>query len=169
MNPAYRRDYDSSAHAPARWAQEITCCLWAWCLVYWKWIGALPMHVLIKTYLVLLFWMAINQMRTLAAHRYGNDGTPQSYIGQVLDTNTFPTGTLLAELWAPLGLRYHALHHVMPSLPYHAAREAHSRLMQRLPHDAPYRRTIQPGLWPALRAALTTRVAVPESSLKLTS
>jgi len=164
MNPAYRREYDSSARAPARWGQEIACCLWAWCLVYWTWIGALPAHVLVKTYLVLLFWMAINQVRTLAAHRYRNDGTPQSYIGQLLDTNTFPAGILLAEIWAPLGLRYHALHHMMPSLPYHAAREAHSRLMRCLPHDAPYRRTIQAGLWPALRTALSARVAVPESS-----
>jgi fatty acid desaturase len=157
MNPEYRREYDASAHDPARWAQEIACCLWAWCLVSWAWTGALPVHILVKTYGVLLFWMAINQLRTLTAHRYSNHGMPQSYIEQLLDTNTFPAGTLLAEVWAPLGLRYHALHHVMPSLPYHAAKEAHVRLMQRLPPEAPYRKTLQPGLWAALKDVVTNR------------
>lgn len=157
MNPAYRRDYDAFARASSRWIQEIACSLWAWCLVWWTWSGAVSIQALFKTYLVFLFWMALNQVRTLVAHRYGNDGNTRSYLGQLLDTHTFPRGVLLAELWAPLGLRYHALHHVMPSLPYHAAGEAHRRLAERMPHGSPYHQTFQDGLWPALKAAFVSR------------
>ena len=157
MNPDYRREYDASAHSAARWAQEVACCVWAWFICWLTWAGVVPVHVLIKTYLVFLFWMGLNQLRTLAAHRYGNDGTRWNYIRQVLDSNTFPRGAVLPELWAPLGLRFHALHHAMPSLPYHAMGAAHRRLMQRLPSDSPYRQTLRPGLWSSVTDALAGR------------
>jgi fatty acid desaturase len=54
-------------------------------------------------------------------------------------------------MWAPVGLRFHALHHLLPGLPYHALPEAHRRLMAALPPDSPYRRTNSP----SLRASLT--------------
>jgi fatty acid desaturase len=36
-------------------------------------------------------------------------------------------------------LRYHALHHLFPALPYHRMGEAHRRLMAGLPANSPYR------------------------------
>jgi fatty acid desaturase len=50
-----------------------------------------------------------------------------------------------------VGLRYHALHHVFPTMPYHALPEAHRRLMSHLPADSPYRRTEEGTLLGALR------------------
>ena len=47
-------------------------------------------------------------------------------------------------------MRYHALHHLLPSLPYHAMGTAHRRLMSCLPEDSPYRMTIRPSLWAAI-------------------
>lgn len=157
LNPDYRREYDASAHSASRWVQEIACCVWAWCLTWLIWTRVIPMHAAIKIYFLFLFWIALNQLRALTAHRYGNAGYPWNYVGQVLDTNTFATGALLPELWAPVGMRYHALHHLMPSLPYHAAREAHRRLVERLPSGSPYHQTVQEGLWPPVKAALFGR------------
>ena len=45
------------------------------------------------------------------------------------------------ELWAPVGLRYHALHHWIPSLPYHNLGRAHRLLLSTLTPDAPYAAT----------------------------
>ena len=47
--------------------------------------------------------------------------------------------TWLTVLLFPVGLRYHALHHLFPALPYHRMGTAHRRLMQNLPPDSPYR------------------------------
>jgi fatty acid desaturase len=49
---------------------------------------------------------------------------------------------MLPMLWAPVGLRYHALHHLLPNLPYHSLGRAHRRLLAQLPADSPYHATI---------------------------
>jgi len=48
-------------------------------------------------------------------------------------------------------LRYHALHHWIPSLPYHNLGRAHRRLVDVLTADAPYRTTIADGFTTVLR------------------
>ncbi|PSP13866.1 MAG: hypothetical protein BRC50_05415 [Cyanobacteria bacterium SW_11_48_12] len=51
----------------------------------------------------------------------------------------------------PVGLRYHALHHYFPSIPYHNLPLAHQRLIQALPTESPYCQTTSPSLWHSLR------------------
>ncbi len=70
----------------------------------------------------------LNQLRTLVAHLWENEGEPMSVTAQYLDTVNVPPPGMIAALWAPVGLRYHALHHLLPSLPYHSLGEAHRRL-----------------------------------------
>ena len=162
MNESYRREYDAAASVRSRWFQEVACSGWAWLVAGLAVTGYIRWETVTKTYLVFLFWIAVNQVRTLVAHRYANDAdAPVSYLDQVLDTNTFPRGKWLPELWAPVGLRYHALHHLLPMLPYHAMPQAHARLMQYLPPDSPYHQTVREGLWPALVAVLLDREQLP--------
>jgi fatty acid desaturase len=90
--------------------------------------------------------MSIDAVRTLGAHRYvGNDDT-MSVVEQMLDTINYDRHRWVAELWGPVGLRLHALHHLMPALPYHALPAAHRRLVAALPVDSAYRLTESPGL-----------------------
>ena len=70
----------------------------------------------------------INQLRTLVAHLWENEGDAMSVTAQYLDSVNVPPPGLFAEIWAPVGLRYHALHHLVPSVPYHGLAEAHRRL-----------------------------------------
>jgi fatty acid desaturase len=85
-------------------------------------------------YRVLLLWWGIvtvtafiNSMRTLGAHRYVTNGEARDRDAQLLDSIDTPGGWW-TELWAPVGLRYHALHHYFPGIPYHNLGEAHRRL-----------------------------------------
>src|SRR5690606_41820841 len=61
-----------------------------------------------------------------------HDALPISLTAQYLDSVNVPPPGLMAEIWAPVGLRYHALHHLMPSMPYHSLPEAHRRLRKAL-------------------------------------
>jgi len=130
--------------------------LWWWkiqevgCFVYGTavfsavfYFHVVPWTIFVKLYA--LFWLValINYTRTLGAHRYLRQGEAATYLDQLLDSNTIPGHPLFTELWAPLGMRYHALHHLVPSMPYHNMGRAHRRLMRDLPDDSPYRRTIR--------------------------
>lgn len=112
--------------------------------------GVLPWPQAVKAYLLAVYTIGLNWLRNLAGHRFLNDGRELDYFGQLVDSITVIGNPLWTELLFPLGLRYHALHHLFPSIPYHNLGKAHRRLMQLLPADSPYRRTIYPGLWPVL-------------------
>lgn len=87
--------------------------------------------------------LLINAVRTRHAHRYRHDGQV-SHAEQIEDSATLDRGAWFA-LFAPLGLRYHAAHHLFPYLPYHALGAAHRRLMQHPSAEAAvYRLTCQP-------------------------
>ena len=80
----------------------------------------------------------LNQLRTLVAHLWENEGEAMTVTAQYLDSVNVPPPGPIAELWAPVGLRYHALHHLMPSMPYHSLPEAHRRLRAQLGADSTY-------------------------------
>jgi fatty acid desaturase len=103
--------------------------------------GVLPIGFLVQAYATGLFIGMVNNARTLGAHRFINDGRELTFVEQLLDSVNYPKFSLIAEMWGPVGLRYHALHHLFPSLPYHNLGRAHQRLMAELPADSPYRLT----------------------------
>ena len=88
----------------------------------------------------------LNQIRTLVAHLWANEGEPMTVTAQYLDSVNVPPPGLMAGLWAPVGLRYHALHHLLPSVPYYALGEAHRRLSAELAPDSAYHNASYKGL-----------------------
>ena len=108
--------------------------------------GVIPLRAFAIWLAVLSASMVINQIRTLAAHLWQNDGKVMSITAQFLDSVNVPPPALLPALWAPVGLRYHALHHLLPSVPYHALPEAHRRLLAELPADNAYHGGNHPSL-----------------------
>jgi len=95
----------------------------------------------------------LNQIRTLVAHLWENEGQPMTVTAQYLDSVNVPPPSLLPALWAPVGLRYHALHHLLPSLPYHSLAEAHRRVSAAVVPESPYHKGNYAGL-PGLVARL---------------
>ncbi|HKJ22314.1 MAG TPA: fatty acid desaturase [Gammaproteobacteria bacterium] len=113
-------------------------------------VGVLPWRALGLWYLVAVAVFSINAVRTLAAHRYRHAGDrPMTISEQFLDSVDVPGNLLLTALWAPVGLRYHATHHLFPGMPYHNLGAAYRRLVQALPQVYP--RASRGGLWDALR------------------
>ena len=97
-----------------------------WAAAYFGW---LPLVVVIQWFVVSGGSWFSNQLRTLAAHGYDNDGDPVDSDGQLLDSVNLRGWPLLTALVAPVGLRFHALHHHLPGLPYHSLGHVHRRLL----------------------------------------
>jgi fatty acid desaturase len=113
--------------------------------------GILPWRVLAIWFGVSATASFINTMRTLGAHAYESSGEPIDRRGQLLDSIDTP-GRFWTELWAPVGLRYHALHHYFPGIPYHNLPKAYRRLVSDAPIAAAYRNMSSPGLPHSLRS-----------------
>ena len=115
INPEFRRR-PPEGDLPRRvfWL-ELGGMLWSWVLIGsifafgWK-----PLLVALAIFSVVA---VLNQLRTLVAHLWENEGDAMTVTAQFLDSVNVPPPGRIAELWAPVGLRYHALHHLMPSMP----------------------------------------------------
>lgn len=145
------------ANAPRlQWAViDVLCSLRAMGIGVGIGIGATHWTRILTLYSLAVFILTLNYLRTLAAHRYRSDGHKRSHVGQLLDSVDIIGSPLLTELWGPVGLRYHALHHLFPSIPYHNLGIAHRRLMKELPADAPYRQVVEPSYFSALLRLLS--------------
>ena len=138
----YIRPLPTKEHMRIIRLQEFLCFLWCFGIA----IGALtvgeyPYPFLIQAYCTGVFVLTINALRTLVAHRWGNHEEEMTFLEQLLDSVNFPRLPWITRLWAPIGTKFHALHHMFPSLPYHNMPEAHRRLMAQLPEGSPYHQT----------------------------
>jgi fatty acid desaturase len=151
INVHYRRP-EPRGRVAVRWAwQEAGGALLVWTVVAGLALGWVPPGAVTQWLLVAAGILIVNQVRTLAAHGYENAGEPVDSQGQLLDSINLAGSSPLTALLAPVGLRYHALHHFLPSLPYHSLGYVHRRLLLELPPDAPYRRTVREGMLAALQ------------------
>ena len=151
LNPRYRRPAPQGRDTVRWMAQETAAGALVWLVAAAVVAGWISVQWLLQWYLVIAGALILNQARNLAAHRYESDGRPTDSLGQLLDSVTLE-GRFLSALAAPVGLRYHALHHYLPTVPYHSLGALHRRLVAELPADDPYLRTRHPGV---IAAALT--------------
>lgn len=156
MDPSYIRPLPTAKTLRVFRLQETLCFLFALAVAIRLLRGNMAPMLLVQSYLTGVLVLMINNVRTLGAHRYISGGREMTFVAQLLDSVNYPEPSLLTPLWAPVGLRYHALHHLVPSLPYHAMGEAHRRLMAQLPADSPYRQTNSPSLWASIRQLWAT-------------
>lgn len=150
IDPRYVRPLPSSAEYRTWLVQEIACFAVVWSVPWFIFRGRIPWYFVGQAYITSVVVLTLNAVRTLGAHRYLHRGEELTFTDQLLDSLNFPRWPLTSGLWAPVGLRFHALHHLFPSMPYHNLAEAHRRLMAALPSDSIYRQTESPGLCAAV-------------------
>ena len=138
INPRFRRPQPESDFRRQWLWMEAACSLWAIALLAMVATGVVPLRAFLIFLGVAAGVMFLNQVRTLVAHLWENDGEPMTVTAQFLDSVNVPPPATLPIFWAPVGLRYHALHHLLPGLPYHALGEAHQRLCRALDGDSVY-------------------------------
>lgn len=144
INPGFRR---AAANEKDRnwfaW-QEAGASLWAIFVVTTPlWLGWKPLLVALAISSAVAVF---NQLRTLVAHLWENDGEAMTVTAQYLDSVNVPR--FVAVIWAPVGLRYHALHHLTPSTPYHSLHEAHRRIAKTLGAGSTFDEASHAGMWP---------------------
>jgi fatty acid desaturase len=98
--------------------------------------------------------LVINQLRLLADHHFESDGNLLPYDSHIRDSCNYTGRDPLTCLLFPFSIRFHALHHLFPSLPYHNLAAAHAHLLDKLPADSPYRTLDQGSWWSVARQTL---------------
>ncbi|NIL96336.1 MAG: fatty acid desaturase [Planctomycetales bacterium] len=136
----------------AAWAaMDIACWLRASAIFGLVVLEVNPWYRIPQLYFLAIFALSLHYLRSLTAHRYLSDGKKMSFGDQLMDSIDITGGRVLTELLYPVGLRYHALHHLFPSLPYHNLGIANRRLLAQLPADSPYRQLVYPSFWSVIR------------------
>jgi Fatty acid desaturase len=146
INPLFRRKPPEGDFRRAWLWQETGASLWAMALIAGAATGLLPLRSILIFLGIVSAALVFNQIRTLVAHLWENDGLVLTVTAQFLDSVNVPPPGVLPEIWAPVGLRYHAIHHLLPGVPYHNLAEAHRRLSAALPVDSPYHGANRRGL-----------------------
>ncbi len=135
-------------------------------LLCWLRASAIPLAVIagvtIWTRMPLMYVLAastllFNQMRQLADHRFESDGERMTMPDHILDSCNYTDRDFFTWLFFPFAIKFHALHHLFPSLPYHNLESAHRHLTNQLPLDSPYHGLSQPGWWRSAAATLSKR------------
>jgi fatty acid desaturase len=136
INPEFRRRPPEGEFKRQVFWQEFGASAWAIALMASvAFVGWRPLLIALAVFSATA---VLNQLRTLVAHLWENDGEAMTVTAQYLDSVNVPPPSPFAGLWAPVGLRYHALHHLLPSLPYHSLGEAHRRLSAKLGTGSTY-------------------------------
>lgn len=158
-----RVPHDGDAASVAN-AEEAGCCGFVWSTSVLLAFGALPWRLAGVWWAAWMVIGILNMLRCVGAtHRYRSTGEQMTLPEQLDDSVNVESRSLLTAIICPVGLRWHALHHLFPSLPYHALGMAHRRIMADLPSSSFYRATLVPSVWAGVAGIwLEAKVSIPK-------
>ena len=153
----FNRQYErklTPADRRAILAAEILCFLRASLIPMLVVLGLNHWTRIPMLYMLAVATVLLNQLRQLADHHFEGNGSRVDLESHIMDSCNFTTNDPLTLLFFPFSIRYHALHHLFPSLPYHNLKRAHAHLVATLPTDSPYLRLDRPGWWSVAKRTL---------------
>jgi fatty acid desaturase len=159
MNVRYERklnDFDRRAITSI----ELLCWLRATAMIAAVVIGATHWTRLPLMYSVALGVLLLNQLRLLADHHFESRGRLLDVGDHIMDSCNHTGRDFMTWLLFPFAIRYHALHHLFPSLPYHNLASAHGFLSAHLPPLSPYHSLSQKSWWSVAKETLFPRASV---------
>ena len=142
--------YERKTNSFDRWAItaiELLCFLRAAMIPTMVVLGVTHWTRMPLMYSLALGVLFLNQMRQLADHHFESDGSNLELPDHIRDSCNYTSRDFFTWLFFPFSIRYHALHHLFPTLPYHNLKAAHAYLVEHLPADSPYRELDQPSWW----------------------
>lgn len=110
-----------------------------------------------QLYLLGFAALLLNQLRQLADHHFESEGKNLELSDHIRDSCNYTSRDALTWLFFPFSIRYHALHHLFPTMPYHNLKAADAYLMRELPADSPYRELDQPKWWSVAQKMFVAR------------
>ncbi|MBX3040430.1 MAG: fatty acid desaturase [Bdellovibrionaceae bacterium] len=143
VNPSYVRNEPSEEERKEALWQDLGCASVFLLFIVLGVTGVLSAKFFVLWYVIATLNGVVNIYRARVAHLYDNEEGSLSPMAALRDSVTIE-GSFLSELWAPLGLKYHSLHHLAPSIPYHNLAKAHHHLKSHLDRNHPYSQTILP-------------------------
>ena len=150
LNLSYERTLNT-ADRKTIGAMEALCWLRATLIPAVVVLGFAPWTRLPQLYLLGVSILLLNSLRQIADHHFESNGRKLSFSEHILDSCNYSGKDPLTWLFFPFSIRFHALHHLFPVLPYHNLEAADAHLLKVLPADSPYRRLNQPGWWSVAR------------------
>jgi fatty acid desaturase len=133
---------------------ELSCWLRATWMLAAVFLGVTHWTRLPLFYSLALGVLILNQLRLAGDHHFASGGRALSYEGHIRDSCNYAGRDLMTWLLYPFAIRYHALHHLFPAMPYHNLEAAHKFLTHRLPADSPYHTLDQGNWWRVARRTL---------------
>lgn len=146
---------------------EALCCLRAWAIPLGVAMGISHWTRVPQMYLLAITILFLNQMRFFADHHFESHGDQMSLADHVTDSCNYSKNEFFTWLFFPFTIRFHALHHLFPTIPYHNLPAAHEHLTKLLPADSAYHALDRPSWWHTAKQTLRLAnkpAAVPEKA-----
>jgi fatty acid desaturase len=150
INIRYTRDPPTQEERLDWYVQDLFCGLYTVGIMALLITNILPLQFPLVWYMAIYFGNVMNVIRGNLEHKYYTEFKPSNQKQVVLDSITIEP-TVITKILFPIGLNFHALHHMVAMLPYHNLEKVHHWLLTWLPKDHPYRVTITANLYTAIK------------------